>query len=216
MKKKIQDALATKFEGVSASVLDRIATKLAKTIKNEDEIASAVEDVTLQQIIDGYADARANEATKTAIKNYESKHKLKDGVKVEDEPETKVEPDDDTPAWGKALLTAIKSQADRIEAIERGKVTENRRSQLNKVLEKLPETLRKGYARVAIDGQSDEDFEKLIGEISTEVDEIEQSTRAKGAIVGRPLAANKQAGNKSTAEATDEELKAVVESLHIK
>lgn len=160
MKKKIQDALATKFEGVAASVLDRIATKLAKTIKNEDEITSAVEDVTLQQIIDGYADARANEASKTAIKNYESKHNLKDGVMVENEPEQNDGPDDDTPAWGKALLNAIKSQADRIDAIERGKVTENRRSQMNKVLEKLPESLRKGYARVAIDGQSDEDFER--------------------------------------------------------
>ncbi len=92
MKKEILEALTTKFQGVSSSVLDRIATKLAKTITKTEDIATAVEGVTIQQIIDSYTDSRVTEASETARKNavndYESKYGLKDGVKtVDDNPQ---------------------------------------------------------------------------------------------------------------------------------
>ena len=88
MKKEILEALAAKFEGVSSAVLDRIANKLAKTITKTEDIATAVEGVTIQQIIDSYTDSRITEASETARKNavndYESKYGLKDGVKTVD------------------------------------------------------------------------------------------------------------------------------------
>ena len=43
MKKIILEKLKAKFEGVSDSILDRIAEKLAKTVKNEEEATTAVE-----------------------------------------------------------------------------------------------------------------------------------------------------------------------------
>ena len=89
MKKEILEALTTKFPGVSSAVLDRIATKLAKTITKTEDIATAVEGVTIQQIIDSYTDSRVTEASETARKNavndYESKYGLKDGVKTVDD-----------------------------------------------------------------------------------------------------------------------------------
>lgn len=88
MKKEILEALAARFEGVSGAVLDRIANKLAKTITKTEDIATTVEGVTIQQIIDSYTDSRVTEASETARKNavndYESKYGLKDGVKTVD------------------------------------------------------------------------------------------------------------------------------------
>ena len=82
MKKIILEKLKAKFEGVSDSILDRIAEKLAKTVKNEEEATTAVEGVTLQQLFDSYGDSRATEAQRTAVSNYEKKYGLKDGAKV--------------------------------------------------------------------------------------------------------------------------------------
>ena len=82
MKKKILELLKTKFEGVSESILDRIAEKLAKTVTTEEQAATSVEGVTLQQVLEAYGDSRATEATKTAVSNYEKRHGLKDGRKI--------------------------------------------------------------------------------------------------------------------------------------
>ena len=88
MKKEILEALTTKFPGVSSAVLDRTANKLAKTITKTEDVATAVEGVTIQQIIDSYTDSRVTEASETARKNavndYESKYGLTDGVKTVD------------------------------------------------------------------------------------------------------------------------------------
>ena len=43
MKEKILSALKTKFQGVSADILDRIATMLAKTATTEEQVTTAVE-----------------------------------------------------------------------------------------------------------------------------------------------------------------------------
>ena len=88
MKKEILEALTTKYQGVSSSVLDRIANKLAKTVNTAEEVKTAVDGVTIQQVIDSYTDSRVTEASETARKNavndYESKYGLKDGVKTVD------------------------------------------------------------------------------------------------------------------------------------
>lgn len=38
MKQEILEAITTKFQGVSASILDRIATKLAKTVTTAEAV----------------------------------------------------------------------------------------------------------------------------------------------------------------------------------
>lgn len=63
MKKEILEALKARFDGVSESVLGRIADKLAKTATTAEEVKTAVDGVTLQQIIDSYADSRVTEAS---------------------------------------------------------------------------------------------------------------------------------------------------------
>ena len=73
MREKILKALQTKYEGVDAKTLGRIADKLAKTITDEADIQTAVDGVTVQALMESYGDARVTEAQRTAVENYEKK-----------------------------------------------------------------------------------------------------------------------------------------------
>lgn len=82
MRKKILEALNTKFPGVSDSKLNRIVDNLLKKVKSEDDIATAVEEITVESLLDSYGDARANLSRDSIIRDYETKHNLKDGKPV--------------------------------------------------------------------------------------------------------------------------------------
>ena len=82
MRKKILEALNTKFPGVSDNKLNRIVDNLLKKIKTEDEIEAAVEEITVESLLESYGDARADGAQRTAVANYEKKHNLKEGKPV--------------------------------------------------------------------------------------------------------------------------------------
>lgn len=212
MKKEILEALTTKFPGVSVSILDRIATKLAKTVTTAEQVNTAVEGMTIQQVIESYGDSRATEASNTArenaVKDYESRYGLKDGVKTTTGGEqptggSATNPTtggpDETPAWAKRLI-------ERIDRMESAKTTETRAQQLNAVIGKLPDNLRKAYERLPVDKYTDEDFNKLIGEISTEVEGIVDDTAARGGVIGKPSASQ---GSQTTTELTEAQKAAI-------
>lgn len=219
MKTRIIEALTEKFPGVEASIIERVARGLAKTITTEDQVTDAVADVTFQKVLQSYGDSRADEAQKTAIRNYENKHNLRDGKALEADLENANgnggAEGADTPSWAKALMQSLQKQEARLNAIERGKVSESRRGKLNAVLEKIPESLRKGYSRIDVDKQSDEDFETLLADITTEVADIEKETRAKGVVTSRALGGgrNPQTEKNAANEASDAEVDAVVDKL---
>lgn len=220
MKQKILEALQAKFPGVDAKILSRIADKLAKTTTNEEDVATAVEGVTVQQVIESYGDSRATEATQTAVSNYEKKHGLKDGQKVQGGAPAS-EPNKDTPpvAGGNdlasqvaAIVTAtIKPLHDEIIQLKIGKVSETRQQKLNDIIGKLPENLRKPYARVSVKDMTDEEFETLTTEVTAEVDSLLADVDAKGAVFGKPSTGN----GKTTPgkEPTKEELDAVAKAM---
>lgn len=214
MKKEILDALKAKFPGVSDNILDRMATKLAKTVTTAEQVKTAVEGVTIQQVIDSYGDSRATEASNTArenaIKDYESRHGLKDGVKIADtttggeqqkggSATEQQNGGKEVPAWAKRIM-------DDIAELKTSKTTEARTQQLNAVIGKLPETLRKAYERIPVDKYSDEDFTKMLGEITTEVEGIKDDTAARGGVFGKPTA---QQGTQTTTELTEAQKAAI-------
>ena len=63
---------------------------------------------------------------------------------------------------------------------------------------KLPEKLRKPYERISVDALSDDEFNKLVGEVTTEVDGLMADIASKGAVFGRPAAHNGGANQKDT------------------
>lgn len=203
MKKELLDALKANFVGVSENVLNRVAEKLAKTVTTAEQVASAVEGVTFQQVLDSYGDSRATEAQQTAVKNYESKYGLKDGVKAEGgaatAPPAQTPPPaaggDDVPAWAKTLLDTNKALAERLNKFEADRTTATRREQLNGIIGKLPEHLRKPYERTSVDNLTDEQFTALTGEITTEVDAIVKDAQARGAVFGKPTVTGGQQQN---------------------
>ncbi len=141
MKTKILELLKTKFTGVQDSVLSRIAEKLAKTATTDEQATTAVEGVTIQTVIDSYADSRANEATLTAVGNYEKKHGIKDGKPTAEPQPGGGEPQSEI---AKIIEAALKPLQDKIAAFESGKTTETRRSVLEAKLTeaKAPEAFK--------------------------------------------------------------------------
>lgn len=216
MRQQILDALKAKFQGVSEKILGRIADKLAKTVTTAEQVATAVEGVTLQQLLDSYGDSRATEAQQTAVHNYESKYGLKDGQKIDNgggsqggqqggaqTVQTPPAGGEQVPAWAQALIDSNKTITERLNKMDVDRTTATRKQQLSAIIEKLPENLRKAYERTPVDGLSEEQFSTLIGEITSEVDGIVNDTRAKGAVFGRPAAQNggsSSQGNELTKE----------------
>lgn len=202
MRKAILDALKAKFQGVSESVLNRIADKLCKTVTTAEQVQTAVDGVTIQQVIEGYADSRATEASQTAVHTYEQKYGLKDGAKVEQpsggggsgQGGVPVQ----TPQGGgtdpvllqtlQSLQESNKKLSERLDRMDSERTTSSRKQQLSGIIAKLPENLKKAYERTPVDGLTDEEFNTLVGEVTKEVDGIVQATQQKGAIFGRPSA----------------------------
>ena len=193
MKNKILELLKPKFEGVSETILGRIADKLAKTAKTDEDVNTLIEGVTFQQILESYGDSRATEAQQSAVANYEKKHGLKDGKSVKTEPKTepKAEPkteDDDVPAWAKAIIDSNNSLKSELEAIKGDKTTNKRKSELDKVLNKAPEKIRQRYTKdfERMSFKDDEDFSAWIGDITPDVEAITNEYNTKGGVVRRP------------------------------
>ena len=213
----ILNALKAKFQGVSDAVLSRIANKLAKTVTSQEQVATSVEGVTLQQVIDSYADHRATEAQQTAVQNYESKYGLKDGEKVTPvtvqqqggqptggQPTQPTAGATETPEWAKQLIEQNKALTDRIAKMEGQRTTDSRKQQLSTIIAKLPEQLRKPYERITLDSLSDEQFNTLVTEVTTEVEGIANGINSKGAVFGRPTAnSGGNQGNELTKEQQD-------------
>lgn len=224
MRQQILEALRTRFTGVSDKILGRIADRLAKTVTTQEQVATAVEGVTFQQVLDSYGDARATEAQQTAVANYEAKHGLKDGKVIEQpKPEDKTDEtngEEKVPKWAQALLDSNKTLSEQVKAMQGEKLTANRREQLSKIISTLPASVQKAYERTPVDSLSDEEFETLKDEITAEAAEIAKETTAKGTVFGRPTVqggtkTQQTTSNNGGKEATEDEVKAVVDKLGI-
>lgn len=213
MKAQALEALKAKFVGVSEAILSRIAEKIAKTAKTQEEVTTAVEGVTIQQVLESYGDSRATEAQQTAVTNYEKKHGLKDGKKVENgggDPNPKPKEGENGGNGGggdlaaqiaAAIAAEMKPLKDELAAMKGEKTATSRKSALNKVLEGAPEKIRlryeKDFARMTFN--DDEDFNAWIGEITPDVEAITSDFNAKGGVVTRPRggAAGGNGGNEN-------------------
>lgn len=115
-------ALQTKFPGVDATILTRIANKKADGVTDEQMVNSIVEGIAFQDVLTSYGDFRAGGARITAIKDYEKQHNLKDGKPVETpNPQPQPQPSEqpDIASIVKAAVdTAVKPYADKLAQFE--------------------------------------------------------------------------------------------------
>ena len=194
MKKKIFEALATKFEGVDAKVLDRIAEKLSKTVKEEEEVQTAVDGVTFQSILESYADSRVNEAVNTAVVNYEKKYGLKEGkpLKKEEDPDPNKKPaeppTEEIPAYIKALMEQNKQLAEQISAINSERQVTSRKKTLQEMLKNAPQKLRERYEKdfERLSFKDDEDFKSWVDEVSPEVQSLTEDFNKRISTITPP------------------------------
>lgn len=216
MRNKIIELLKAKFEGVSDSIIERLADKLAKNIADESGIQQAVEAVTIQQLLESYGDSRATEAQRTAVKNYERKHGLKDGQKVDgSEPAndaTKQEPSA-IPEWAQKLIESNKALKARLDAMDTERTAKTRLQRVEEIIATLPDALRKPYTRVDYASMSDDEYTKLLTDLPAEVAESERAVGVKNAVFGRPGATPAASGDST--KATDAELDEVMKNFPV-
>lgn len=231
MKKNLIAALATKFEGVDAKILSRIADRIMsdKTIESEEDVNSAVEEVTFADILKHYGDSRATEATRKAVSNYEKKHGIKDGKPIE---LNEQEDDDDSSSDGTKKLTQqsnqegelakllkqmsakMDAQAEEIKQLKLGKVAESREKILDGVIKDLKESQKKPYRRYTLESMTDEEFDVFIEEITGEVAEVVKENKATEAAGFNPLFGGQRHSDEGTdTKATDAEVDAIVGKL---
>lgn len=208
IKRFILDSLKTKFTGIDEKVLSRIAATAVKTVKNEEEAKTYVEELTLQQVIDSYTDSRATDAQEKAIKSYEERFGLKDGKKAGSTEEPGGEGSDDgdggdangngkkggegkgdgVPDYVKALFGKIDTLTNEVTTLKAGKVADTRKSTLDALLKDAPEKTRNNYTRNfnRMKFKDDADFNEWIEEITPEIEEVAESQSASEGVVSRP------------------------------
>ena len=197
IKRTALDKLKTKFEGIDEKVLSRIAAKIAKTAKTDEDVAAEVDELTLMDIINSYTDSRVNDAQDKAVKRYKQEKGIKDD---EDGDGTKEgdgdvnggtdgnggtgskEDDDDTPAYIKALMKSVETLAKEVTSLKAGKTADARKEALDKVLKDASERERKfyekNYARMRF--ESDEDFNDWLDSVTDDIKDNADGTGGNG------------------------------------
>lgn len=232
MKKKLTEAIKAKFVGIDDNTASRLADRAfrkGEPITTDDEVAAAVEAITLTDVMKSVSDFSSDEA----IRKYEAKYGLKGGEPVQKEEiqkpaekevkkETKEESKDDPMETLKASFSEMFKAFDKkldslgteISAIKTGKLTESRKAKIDSIIKPLRESQKKAYARIAVDKMSDDDFEGLLNEIQEEVNDIAAENKANGSIVTAPLGGTHLPPS-SGKEATKDEMDALVGKFNL-
>lgn len=211
----ILTALQTKFPGVDAKILGRIAKKKAKTAKSEDDAKTIADGITLQQVIDSHADYRATEAGRTAVENYESEHKLKDGKPVEPAGQTAPQGDqqataqtapqggqqnaEKVPAWAQTLIDSNKTLTERLNKFETERAAKTRLDAFKEAIAAAPEKIKARYERdfARLQFKDDADFSSYLEEIKPDIAAIAKDSASKGGSFGSPLGGGAASGQPS-------------------
>jgi hypothetical protein len=193
MKQKLIEGLKVKYPGLQDSIITRMADKMAKTVTTEDQVDTAIEGTTIQQLIDSYTDSRVTEASVTAVVNYEKKHNIKDGkaIAAENPQQEPAKPGDETPAWAKLLIDQNKTLSDKIAAIEGNKVTTERLTKLRAELTGAPETLLARFEKDMPKDMNDEQFNEWITGVKTDVEPFITALVQKGVVFNPPASGGK-------------------------
>lgn len=188
MKEKIFAALKTKYNGVQDAILNRVAGKLSETVTTEDQVQTAVDGVTFQNVLESYGDYRATEASNSAVTNYEKKHGIKDGKAIQ-QPNPGGDPNpkapEDAPDWAKAIIQQNQELSQKVANFEKKGVQENLIGKVQKILsdKKIPTSYLKGRT---IEIENEDQIETVASQIEKDYAEFKQELVNTGTVVDVP------------------------------
>lgn len=234
MKKKLIEAIKAKFVGIDDNTAERLAKRTiqkGEPITNDDEVAVAVEAITLSDVLKSVTDFSADDA----VKKYEEKYGLDKGEKKNPKPNDPPEPpkpaDPPKPQEGgdkdeamkamfkemfstfsKEIAQKIQTVSDDVAAMKSGRVAENRRAQLNGLLKDLKDFQKKPYGRIQVEKMSDEEFDSFLTEVKEEVNDIISENRASGGVFTPPFGGRHEPTG-PVKEASADEIQALVDKF---
>lgn len=162
---------------------------------------------------------------RAAVLAYERKHGLKDGkpaegaqpqanaAKAEKDTKGAKEGAEGAPAWAQGVLAAVERLAGRVAEMEQTRVETARREELRGLVARLPEPMRAVYARLPLGGLSEAAWGEEKARVAQEVEGTVQALAAQGVRFAPPQGG--EAGAARGAEATAEELKAVLARANV-
>lgn len=165
---------------------------------------------------------------RAAVLAYERQHGLKDGKPAEGaQPAAKAaqtgngtkdtkgakEGAEGAPAWAQGVLEAVERLAGRVAEMEQTRVESARREELQGLVARLPEPMRAVYARLPLGGLSEAAWGEEKARVAQEVEGTVQALAAQGVRFAPPQGG--EAGAARGAEATAEELKAVLARANV-
>jgi len=188
MKEKVLAFLKTKLNGVAESYLSGVADYYSKTVTDESEIETALNDSVIgllkvnAAILQQEGDRRATEAQKTALKNFMEKNGLDENGK----PKTpQNEPDSVEAILEKLLSEKLTPLQEKLTGFEQKELQSARMNKLNERLSAagVPKTFIKGRN---INIQSDEEIDSIFSEIETDFIGVRQELADSGVVVSIP------------------------------
>lgn len=188
MKEKVLAFLKTKLNGVAESYLSGVADYYSKTVTDESEIETALNDSVIgllkvnAAILQQEGDRRATEAQKTALKNFMEKNGLDENGKPIT-PQT--EPDSVEAILEKLLSEKLTPLQEKLTGFEQKELQSARMNKLNERLSAagVPKTFIKGRN---INIQSDEEIDSIFSEIETDFIGVRQELADSGVVVSIP------------------------------
>lgn len=204
----ILNALQTKFTGVDAKILGRIAKKYAKTATGttEADAKTIVDGITFQQVLESHADYRANEAQKTAVANYESKHNLRDGKPIEQPQQQNTQTqsqqvqsqtaqqggqqtEDKVPAWAQQMIADNKALREEFQSYKTEHTQNNRLERFREAIKGAPDKVKARYEKdfTRLTFKDDADFDSYLEEIAPDITAMAALSPRNGASVGAPF-----------------------------
>lgn len=199
MEKKIFAFLKTKLDRIQDSYLEGVAEHYGKTITEESQIETILDEKTLELVKLGYTfaqkevDSKSTQAQQTALKNFRKKAGLdEDGkpIKKADEKKEEVDDDPDEPKWAKKLRLKLEGETkalnEKLLGLEKDKTQE-------KLAAKLRDKIKKagidedwiGSRSLAV--ESEEAIDPLIETLKGEYQVYTQKMADKGVVISVPL-----------------------------
>lgn len=130
---QILAGLQTKFSGVDAAILTRIATKKAEGVTDASQVPTIVGGISFSDVLTNYGDFRAGDASFKSVQTYEKKHNLKDGKPIEN-PNPNPNPNPDQPDMAAiiadAVSAAMKPLSDKLTQFETEKSQATRQERI--------------------------------------------------------------------------------------